>query len=245
MSATSPRGGTVVALTDAGTLGRAVARRLVARGHRVALYHPALVEQNAAAMIDELGADRVMAEVVELGDWDALARAVDATAVAFAAPAHAVLAFAVGRSGGGPLHAGGDDAGLFPHVTLATVEAPYRAMRALLPAMARAGGGSVTVLGHRLAERPWEAPGAAVYAAAANAVAGLVRATAEELRAHGVRVNAILTSLVDTPDARAELPGFDPSGWVSVDSVAATIEFLCSDGARDISGALIPVYGRS
>lgn len=41
------------------------------------------------------------------------------------------------------------------------------------------------------------------------------------------------------------MPGADFSRWVAQASLAGVIAFLLSDAARDISGALIPVYGRA
>jgi hypothetical protein len=41
------------------------------------------------------------------------------------------------------------------------------------------------------------------------------------------------------------MPGADATRWVAPDSLAAVVAFLLSDAARDISGAAVPVYGRS
>jgi NAD(P)-dependent dehydrogenase (short-subunit alcohol dehydrogenase family) len=41
------------------------------------------------------------------------------------------------------------------------------------------------------------------------------------------------------------MPSADASRWVSPESLSQVIAFLLSDGARDISGAAIPVYGRA
>jgi NAD(P)-dependent dehydrogenase (short-subunit alcohol dehydrogenase family) len=60
-----------------------------------------------------------------------------------------------------------------------------------------------------------------------------------------VRVNAVLPSTMDTPANRASMPSADPSKWVSLASASAVIAFLLSDDARDVSGAVLPVYGQA
>jgi NAD(P)-dependent dehydrogenase (short-subunit alcohol dehydrogenase family) len=120
-----------------------------------------------------------------------------------------------------------------------------RSLRALLPGMVARGGGSVVVIGSRAVERPWTSAGAAAYAATKAAVVALAQAIAAEVLEHGVRVNAVLPSVIDTAANRSAMPDADPSRWVSPSSLAGVIGFLLSDDARDVSGAAIPVYGRA
>ncbi len=90
--------------------------------------------------------------------------------------------------------------------------------------------------------------GGATISAYSAAKAGLLRLTesmAAELLDRGITVNAIMPSVIDTPQNRQSSPNEDFSKWVSPDSLADVIVFLASDGARDISGAAIPVYGRA
>jgi NAD(P)-dependent dehydrogenase (short-subunit alcohol dehydrogenase family) len=65
-----------------------------------------------------------------------------------------------------------------------------------------------------------------------------------ELREHGINVNAVLPTTIDTPDNRAAMPDADPARWVAPQALAEVIVFLASDGARAIHGAAIPVTGR-
>jgi NAD(P)-dependent dehydrogenase (short-subunit alcohol dehydrogenase family) len=90
--------------------------------------------------------------------------------------------------------------------------------------------------------------GGATISAYSAAKAGLLRLTesmSAELLDRGITVNAIMPSTIDTPQNRQSSPNEDFSKWVSPDSLADVIAFLASDGARDISGAAIPVYGRA
>jgi NAD(P)-dependent dehydrogenase (short-subunit alcohol dehydrogenase family) len=83
------------------------------------------------------------------------------------------------------------------------------------------------------------------YAASKAAVCSLTQSLAQEGLAQGIRVNAIIPSIIDTRANRESMPDADFDAWVTPASLAAVVAFLVSDGARDISGALIPVYGRS
>ena len=73
----------------------------------------------------------------------------------------------------------------------------------------------------------------------------LVEAAAVEGREDGVRVNCILPSIIDTPANRAALPNAMHHRWPKPSELAAVLAFLVSDDAALISGAAIPVYGRS
>jgi NAD(P)-dependent dehydrogenase (short-subunit alcohol dehydrogenase family) len=139
---------------------------------------------------------------------------------------------------------GPDDGGVFRKVTVFNFEAVYRSMRALLPSMVEAGFGSIVAVGSHLAESPRDGTGSAAYAAAKSASAALVQTAAQEVSAHGVRVNSVLITALDIPAAREGLPNFDYRPWVKPESVAKVIGFLVSDDASDVTGATIPVYGK-
>jgi NAD(P)-dependent dehydrogenase (short-subunit alcohol dehydrogenase family) len=73
----------------------------------------------------------------------------------------------------------------------------------------------------------------------------LAQTAAAEVLEHGVRINAVLPSTMDTPANRKAMPDADPTKWVSLPSAAGVIAFLLGEDARDVSGAVIPVYGRA
>jgi NAD(P)-dependent dehydrogenase (short-subunit alcohol dehydrogenase family) len=189
----------------------------------------------------------VYTHAVELDAPDALAEAVAATAAALGQPPRraAILHDQIDGEAGGPLHLGGrSERGLARRALTANLERVYRALRALLPAMVAAGDGRIVAIDARLAERPWEGAGAALYGAAKAAALALARTAACEGRDLGVRVNAIAMGALDEPDTRAVLPNLDPARWVSPRAVAAVAAFLLSDDAAGITGATIPMFGR-
>jgi NAD(P)-dependent dehydrogenase (short-subunit alcohol dehydrogenase family) len=85
--------------------------------------------------------------------------------------------------------------------------------------------------------------GAAGYITAKAGVLALVDAMAAEYQADGIRVNAILPSVIDTPANRSQMPGADFSTWVRPAEIARVILFLCDDPSGVVSGAHLPVYG--
>jgi NAD(P)-dependent dehydrogenase (short-subunit alcohol dehydrogenase family) len=82
------------------------------------------------------------------------------------------------------------------------------------------------------------------YAASKAGVARLTESLADEEKDRGIRVNAVLPSILDTPTNRADMPEAEHGRWVTPDALASVILFLLSDDAAAITGACIPVTGR-
>jgi NAD(P)-dependent dehydrogenase (short-subunit alcohol dehydrogenase family) len=83
------------------------------------------------------------------------------------------------------------------------------------------------------------------YSVAKSAVIRLTESMSAELREQGINVNCVLPSIIDTPPNRAAMPDADASKWVAPADLAQVILFLCSDRARAVHGAAIPVTGLS
>ena len=73
----------------------------------------------------------------------------------------------------------------------------------------------------------------------------LIQTIALETLASGITANAVLPGIIDTPANRTAMPNADFTRWVAPEKIAQQILWLCSETASDISGALIPIYGRS
>jgi NAD(P)-dependent dehydrogenase (short-subunit alcohol dehydrogenase family) len=223
----------------AGALGMSVARRL-ARDHRLVLVNRSAGDR-LTALGRELSAVVSVFDVAEPRAWkENLAQI---TAAAGEAPSRAALV-AGGWAGGTPLHEAPNDE-VFRQMLQVNLETAYQSLRAVLPGMVARGKGSIVIVGSRVVEQPWTGARAAAYTAAKAAAVALADAVAAEVLAHGVRVNAVLPSTLDTPANRAAMPKVDPARWVSTDSCAEVVAFLLSDEARDVSGAHLPVYGRA
>lgn len=213
-----------------GALGRAVGRLLTERGARVVLLDRA-PGRDALGMAGVLGG-------VDLGDEVATAAAV--------AEADRLL---------GGLNALVNVAGGFRWETLdggsiATWDAMYGmnlrsavvASHAALPLLRAAAPAAIVNVGALAALKAGAGFGA--YAASKAGVARLTESLADELKDLGVRVNAVLPSVLDTPANRADMPDADASRWVRGPQLAAVIAFLLSDDAAAVTGACIPVVGR-
>lgn len=235
----------IAAITGgAGALGSALATHLVGKGYKVALFDTPRSAERLAQLVKQLGADNAVGHAGDFATaatWDA---ALAATKSAFGAcPTHGALV-AGGWDGGAPLHEAKDDSA-YQKMIATNVDTAYRALRSLLPSMVDKRHGSIVVIGSRAVERPWTSGGAAAYGASKAAVVSMAQAVAREVLDHGIRINAILPSTMDTPANRASMPKADPSKWVSLESASSVIAFLLSEDSRDVSGAAIPVYGRA
>ena len=114
------------------------------------------------------------------------------------------------------------------------------ASRAAVPHLTETKGAIVNV-GAASALRSDAGMGA--YAASKQGVMKLTESLSAELKGK-VRVNAVLPSILDTPQNRKDMPNADPAKWVAPTELAAVMLFLASDEASAVTGALVPVVGR-
>jgi NAD(P)-dependent dehydrogenase (short-subunit alcohol dehydrogenase family) len=227
-------GKTAIVTGGAGALGRAVVARFEEAGANV------VVADRAAALESWQASERILPVAADLLDESSVARMMSTTRDRFGR-IDALVCLAGGFFGDTPV-ADTPPARLREQFDLNLFSA-YTCVQALLPGMVANGGGAIVGVGSRPAVRA--VPGSVAYAIAKLGVMKLMESVAEEYREQGIRANAVIPSIIDTPANRQAMAGADFSRWVQPDQIAVVLRFLVSDDAAIISGAAIPVYGRA
>lgn len=131
------------------------------------------------------------------------------------------------------------EASVLPQMLSLNLTSGYVLCRAVVPTMLRQTGGVIINVASMAAVR--HAASSAEYAASKSAAVAMIDSLAADLSGTGVRANSILPSIIDTEANRKAMPGADYSKWPKPQEIARVILFLCSDDARVIHGASIPL----
>ena len=128
-----------------------------------------------------------------------------------------------------------------------TLDGSFHCVKAALPHMIKAGGGSIVTLGGMSA---LSGAKKRVHGSVGKfGLHGMTRALAKELGEHQINVNCVAPGQMNTPRAagrsgRPDTASTIPMGrLVEPEEIASTVRFLCGPGARMISGMLIYVDG--
>jgi NAD(P)-dependent dehydrogenase (short-subunit alcohol dehydrogenase family) len=222
----------VVVTGGYGVLGHAVAEAALAAGAYVAILDREQESKIAAR-------DRLLVPGgVDLTDFAAVKQAFETVAARFGhidALTNIAGGFRWQTLGDGDL-AGWTE--MF-HINLLTAAT---ATKAALPYL-RATQGAIVNVGAAPAKKAGAGMGA--YAASKAGVLRLTESLAEEEKNAGVRVNAVLPTIIDTPRNRADMPKADFSRWVKPEEIAKAILFLLSSDATAITGAELLISGRT
>lgn len=119
----------------------------------------------------------------------------------------------------------------------------FAILHAAVPAMVKQASGAIVNVASRAAVD--HAGGAAGYAASKAAAVAMLDSLADDLKGTGVRANSILPSIIDTEANRKAMPKADFARWPKPEEIARVVLFLCSDEAKLIHGASVPVYGQT
>jgi NAD(P)-dependent dehydrogenase (short-subunit alcohol dehydrogenase family) len=231
-----------VALVAGGTggLGRAVSLAFLEEGAKVAVTYRKPEELDAlrkAAAEKEKALEGFRVDVTDEGAVGKLIEKVGAE--------HGRLDVLVNAVGG---YAGGSklwelDTKVFEQMLALNLRSGYALGRATARVMLRQGSGAIVNVAAKAAVD--HGAGAAAYAASKAAAVALMDSLAADLKGTGVRVNSVVPSIIDTEANRKAMPKADFSKWPKPEEIARVILFLCSEQARVIHGAAVPVYGDS
>ncbi len=221
----------VVVVTGAfGQLGRAVVGEAIAQGARVALLDVATGEAPAGSRAWKV-------------DLTALA---DATRVFGEIAQHFGRIDALASIAGGfrfQTLGGSEDLSEWSSMHAINLQTCVTAAKAALPHLQRAGAGRIVNVGAMGAVKG--ASGMGAYAASKAGVMRFTESLADEVKQQGITVNAVLPSIIDTPQNRADMPDAKHDRWVKPQELARVVAFLLSDAASAVTGALVPVTGRT
>ena len=225
----------VVIAGATGNLGRTVAHRFAEQGARLALL--GTNEERLRELLRELdlSAKDTFTCIADLRDGDSVRKAADAILARFGR-VEILLNFIGGWTGGKPL----------TEVTASeTVEmldqhvwTTFHLIQAFVPHLVANQWGRVIVVSSPHASRPPAHSGP--YAMAKSAQEVLVLTLAQEIKDTGVTANILQVRSIARSGRE---PAPKPAAGTTPEEIAATILFLCSDDARVVNGARIPLYG--
>lgn len=219
----------VVLTGAAGALGRAAAHHFISHGARVALLDHS--EEHLANTFPELDSTRHLLLVADVTSTAAVG-GVAATVLRSFGHVDTIVHIAGGFSMGQQTHALTRAA--WDRMMDLNAWSFVAVTQAFIPSMIERRSGSVIAVTAKTATRGLADLSA--YIASKSALQRLVEAMAAELSPHGINVNSIAPSVLDTPANRQAMPDTDPDDWVSTTVAAETIGFLASPAAAALHG---------
>jgi NAD(P)-dependent dehydrogenase (short-subunit alcohol dehydrogenase family) len=229
-------GQTVLVAGGTGGLGRAVTLMFLQQGARVAVTYQKQDEWDDLEQAARQHVKRLDGHMVDVTNEAAVSQLV-ATIGALDILVNTVGGYA----GGVPVWE--TQTNVLEQMLALNLRSGFSLARAVIPPMLkRQHGAIVNVAAKAAIEHP---AGAGAYAASKAAALALLDSLAADVRGKGVRINTILPSIIDTPANRTAMPKADFAKWPKPEEIARVVLFLCSEDARVIHGAAIPVYGNS
>jgi NAD(P)-dependent dehydrogenase (short-subunit alcohol dehydrogenase family) len=228
---------TVVVAGGTGALGASVSRAFIASGARAIATYVKQAEYDALSK--QVGAG-LIGVPLDVTDEAAVAKFVAEAESKYGAIDALVIAVG-GYVGGKQLWE--TDTATYNLMLSLNLRAAFVMARAILPGMIRQNRGAVVNVASKAGYG--HSAGAAIYAASKAGVMALFNSLAEEVKPYNINVNSIVPSIMDTPSNRREMPKANFNIWPKTDDIAKVIVYLCSDEARVIHGAEVPVYGKT
>ena len=230
-----------VALVAGGTggLGRAVSLAFLGEGAKVEVTYVVPGEwAELQDVVAKLGGGALKGHEVDVTDETAVNGLVEK--IVEAQGRLDVLVNTVGAYAGG-LKLWEMEARVFEQMMALNLRSGYALARAAARTMLNQKRGAIVNVAAKAAFD--HAAGAAAYAASKAAALAMIDSLAADLKGSGVRANSILPSIIDTAANRKAMPKADFAKWPKPEDIARVILFLCSEEAKVIQGAAVPVYG--
>jgi NAD(P)-dependent dehydrogenase (short-subunit alcohol dehydrogenase family) len=235
---TSFAGRVVLVAGGTGGLGRAVSLAFLEEGANVVVTYRKAEELEALKTAAGENASRLDGRVLDVTQESAVREWIGEVR-AHHGRVDALVNAVGGYAGGKKLWE--DDPGVLDRMLDPNLKSGWILARAVVPVMLAQGHGAIVNVASKAAFE--HAAGNAAYAASKAAAVAMIDSLAEDLRGTGVRANSILPSIIDTEVNRKAMPKANFAKWPKPEEIARVILFLCSDDARLIHGAAIPVYG--
>jgi NAD(P)-dependent dehydrogenase (short-subunit alcohol dehydrogenase family) len=230
----------VIVTGGTGGLGRAVSLAFLQEGARVAVTYQNPAEFQQLKTAAGSNASSLLGEAVDVTDEAAVRQFVNGI-LANGGQIDALVNAVGGYVGGIKLWE--LDPKTFEKMLALNLRSGFVLARVIVPAMLKQKRGAIVNVSSQAALD--HAAGASAYAASKAAALAMMDSLAEDVRGTGVLVNTILPSIIDTEPNRQAMPKADFAKWPKPEEIARVILFLCSEDARVIHGAAIPVYGQS
>jgi NAD(P)-dependent dehydrogenase (short-subunit alcohol dehydrogenase family) len=248
----------VALVTGAGSgIGKAAALALADDGYKIgALGH---TEREIASVVAEIIAagGEAISLLADISDEHQMSAAVEQLVTQFGR-----LDVVIANAGINGVWAPIDDLKLSEWTATIAVNltGTFLTIRASVPELKRAGGGSIVVVSSINGTRTFTTPGATAYTATKAGQVAMVQQLALELARHHIRINAVCPGEIETnieantnlrKEDETAIPVVWPEGQVPItggrpgrsEDVADVIVFLASDKSRHITGSPIWVDG--
>src|SRR6266571_3597846 len=242
--------GKVALVTGAGSprgIGRVTALALAREGAKVTITD--IVADNVKRVVSELKEiSQAIGEVADVRNKDQMVQVVERTTEAFGGLDILVNVAGLTR----PtllLDVPEEEYDLVLDVNL---KGTFLTTQAAVPALLERGGGAIISLASVSGQRGGGVFGASAYSASKAGIMGLTKSLARELTPHGIRVNCVAPSMVDTdiagdlltPERKIELAQGTLMGRLAaVDDVVKCILFLASDESSYLTGVTLDING--
>jgi NAD(P)-dependent dehydrogenase (short-subunit alcohol dehydrogenase family) len=223
-----------------GGLGTALVRRLLRRDYRLAVSYLLPEEADRFERELDIDEDKLTLRRVDANNPEAVNGFMKEMADHLG-QINVVTALVGGWAGGRDVEETDDVR--FERMLDLNLRSAFYTTRAAIPYLRQADWGRLLLVGSRAAfDNP---PGQAAFNIAKAGVVALGKTVAQELEGTKATANVLLPSVIDTPAMRATAPYANYVNWPTPDEIAAVAEFLISENSGVMTGAAVPVYGRT